>query len=245
MRILIVGMGNVGLRLSDELFILDPVCYDKRYEWYDKPRDGFDIAFICVDTPLVDGRLDDTEVRNAIRDNEAKTYVIKSTVMPGTTESIIEDTGKAVVFSPEYYGTTQHSPESIDFTVLGGNRYDCVKVQQVLQEVHDASHRFVITDPRTAELAKLMENCWIATKVSFCNQFLDLANANQVCYEELREIFVMDPRVNPSHSYVYRTQPYWDSHCLNKDVPATAALGAPLIGAVVRYNEERKSRANI
>ena len=243
MRTLIVGMGNVGFRLYDELRRIHPECYDKS-KWYPRPEGEFDVAFVCVDTPLVEGVLDDTEVRNAIMENDARTYVIKSTVMPGTTESLVAETGRNIVFSPEYYGTTQHGPGRCDFTVLGGAKGDCIRVQQCLQEVYDASHRFVITDARTAELAKLMENSWIATKVSFCNQFLDLAERNDVSYEELREIFVMDPRVSPSHTFCYRDRPYWSSHCLDKDVPATASMGAPLIDAVIAFNEQRRQRCD-
>jgi hypothetical protein len=42
---------------------------------------------------------------------------------------------------------------------------------------------------------------------------------------------------------VYRDHPYWDSHCLNKDVRALAATAhAPLLDSVIRFNEEQKAR---
>ena len=41
-----------------------------------------------------------------------------------------------------------------------------------------------------------------------------------VNYSELRECFVADPRVNPSHTFVYSSYPYYDSKCFNKDLPA-------------------------
>ena len=247
MRVLIVGMGNVGTRLCAELAPLGPECYDKTDPF--GPEGRYDFAFICVDTPLVHTEngyvLDDVAIHQAMDEVVADIYVIKSTVMPMTTEMITFSTRNHIVLSPEYYGTTQHGPKDTGFTVLGGDREDCIKVQQLLQGVYDASHRFVITDHRTAELAKLMENCWIATKVSFCDQFYDLAERYGVSYEELREIFVMDPRVSPSHTYVYRDRPYWSSHCLDKDVPATASMGAPLIDAVIAFNDARKQQCNI
>lgn len=39
---------------------------------------------------------------------------------------------------------------------------------------------------KTAELAKYMENCWIATKVTFCNEFADIAAQYGISYNELR-----------------------------------------------------------
>ena len=241
MRALIVGFGTVGRNLSEELWRIEPDVYD-RYMGIDSRFGHYDVAFVCVDTPNTEhGWCDLTEVKHAISANDADVYVIRSTVLPGTTRDLSEGLGKRVVFSPEYYGSTQHNASGFDFTILGGRKRDCVAVQQLLQEQYDGSHRFVLTDSRTAELAKYMENAWIATKVSFCDQFFDIAESMGVCYEELRELFVMDPRVSPSHTYVPRDAPYWDSHCLNKDVPAIAeTCDAPLLKAVVSFNEKRK-----
>ena len=241
LRALIVGYGTVGRNLGRELATLHPDVYDK-YEGIRSYGGRYDVAFVCVDTPLVDGRLDTTEVESAIRENEADVFVVKSTVPVGTTSRLREETGRRVVFSPEYYGSTQHANNyDFGFTILGGPREDCVPVIQLLQGVYDGRHRFRVTDTETAELAKLMENAWIATKVSFCDQMLDIAESEGVCYEELRELFLLDPRVSPAHTFVYRDHPYWSSHCLDKDVPELAnAHDAPLLDAVIEFNESRQ-----
>ena len=244
MNVLIIGVGTVGSNLAKELAVLKPHLYDK-YKGIDTRRDGlrYDAAFVCVDTPMTgDSACDLSEVRSAIRENDAGVFIIKSTVLPGTTEKLAEETGKSVIFSPEYYGGTQHCNNfSFPFTILGGKKDDCVKVVQILQHVYDGTHSFRITDSRTAELAKYMENSYLAMKVSFCQQFFDIAEKTGVCYEELRELFVLDPRVEPSHTFVYRDRPYWDSHCLNKDVRAIAeAHDAQLLLDMIGFNESRK-----
>jgi UDP-glucose 6-dehydrogenase len=244
-RVLIVGYGIVGHNLSKELAALSPVVYDK-YKGMDERVPGmrYDLAFICVDTPRTeDCPCDTSEVMDAILHNDAETFVIKSTVLPGTTDRLCAETGKPCVFSPEYYGGTQHANAyDYRYSILGGKREPCVKVIQKLQQVYDGRHTFRITDATTAELTKYMENAFLATKVSFCQQFFDIAQSLGVCYEELRELFVLDPRVNPSHTFVSREHPWWSSHCLDKDVPAIAdAFDAPLIRAVVDYNESRKA----
>ena len=171
-------------------------------------------------------------------------FVIKSTVLPGTTDKIRKQTGQNVIFSPEYYGETQHCNNfDFDFTILGGEKQDCIKVVQILQKIYDGRHSFRITDSKTAEIAKYMENAWLATKVSFCSQFFEIAENNGINYEELRELFILDPRVNPSHTFIYRDHPYWDSHCLNKDVPAIAITeDAKFLKSVIEYNSSRKSK---
>ena len=245
-RTLIIGYGTVGSNLSEELSLLNPAIYDKFKPYYTtKKEKHYDFAFVCVDTPYSDPyhKCDLFQVYNAIEENDADIYVIKSTILPGTIDALKQKyPNKHIVFSPEYYGATQHCNNfKFDFTILGGDKADCFKVQQLLQYVYDARHTFYIVDARTAELAKYMENSWLATKVSFCHQFYDIAKKCNVNYEELRELFILDPRVNPSHTFVYEDKPYWDSHCLNKDVSAVAeTYDAELLKAVIDFNEKRK-----
>ena len=245
-KVLIVGYGVVGKNLYKELCPLAPSVYDK----YLRYSSGFtetshDVAFICVDTPLIEGAndLDIAEVRNAINDNEADIYVIKSTCPVGTVDMLKSQTGKSSVYSPEYYGDTQHCNNyKFDFTVLGGDKADCIQIQQLLQNCYDARHIFRLVDAKTAELVKFMENSWLATKVSFCNQFYNICQNYNVAYEDLRELFILDPRVNPSHTFVYSDHPYWDSHCLNKDVPHIAySNDAEFLEAVIKFNEHQKA----
>ena len=218
----------------------------------------YDVAFICVDTPCTEESVCDiTQVRMAIEETPAKVYVIKSTVLPQTTRHLEEEFEvdsyrkfgddshrKHIIFSPEYYGATQHCNNfDFNFTILGGNEEDCLKVQQVLQHVYDARHTFHIVDSTTAELAKYMENCWIAMKVSFCCNFRNIAKLYGSLYEPLRELFILDPRVNPSHTFVYDEKPYWSSHCLDKDVNAIAeASNNDFLKFIVEFNNKSKNK---
>lgn len=242
-KALIIGFGVVGANLARELERISPDTCDK-YKGIEAEHDRHDVGFVCVDTPLVDGALDCTEVENAVRENDCEVYVVKSTVPVGYTDSLAEKTGKRVVFSPEYYGATQHCLNfDFDFTILGGKTKDCAYVQQVLQDVYDGRHTFAFSDARTAELAKLMENSWIACKVSFCIDFKEACDELGLEYSRLRELFVLDPRVNPSHTYVYDEHPYFYSHCLDKDVPAAAAqLDLKTVSVILEVNKCRKEQ---
>lgn len=247
-NVLIIGYGVVGHNLAKDLEKLNPDIIDKYKEGVTTKVAGkhYDIAFICVDTPYIYGKstCDTTEVVNALHENDADIYVFKSTILPGTVDKLAKETGKKIVFSPEYYGGTQHCNNfDFNFTILGGDRESCKEVIQVLQGIYDARHTFHITDAKTAELTKYMENSWLATKVSFCQQFYNIAEELRVDYEELRECFLLDPRVNRAHTFVYRDHPFWDSHCLNKDVPAIAdAYDAPLLKAVIDFNDKQKNK---
>ena len=135
LNVLIIGYGVVGNNLENEIKSLSPDIIDKY-----KPEDnkiskssseeGYDLAFVCVNTPFIDDGdpCDYSEVINAINENKDKmkedgVFVIKSTILPGTTELVKEETKQNVIFSPEYYGSTQHNNNfEFDYTVLAGDR---------------------------------------------------------------------------------------------------------------------------
>ena len=250
MNILICGYGNIGKHIFKEFEILknNITIYD-RYK--DKFNDisilnkHYDYAFVCVPTEkLQDGECNTSEVLWICKLINADIIIIKSAVPVGTCESIGKNN---IVISPEYYGTTQHSLDSPGFVILGGDKKYTCKAAELYSRVKNGSFKYIFVDWRTAELAKYMENCWIAAKVTFCNEFADIAAKFNINYEELRECFVADERVNPSHTYVYRDKPYYDSHCLNKDIPALLSfcknkgVDTPLMNAVNLINQRRKN----
>ena len=244
--VLIVGYGVVGHNLCNELQVLQPHIYDKyKTEHNTKEDKKYDFAFICVDTPFNENEdCDIAQVRNAIQENDAEIYIIKSTVLPNTTEHLRKELNKNIIFSPEYYGGTQHCNNfEFNFTILGGEKEHCLKVQQLLQYVYDARHTFRIVDSRTAELTKYMENSFLGVKVAFCCQFYEIAKKLGINYEELRELFILDPRVNDSHTFVYEEHPYYKSHCLDKDIPAIANyVDAELLKEVIKFNNKQKKK---
>lgn len=250
-KTLIVGYGITGKNLHKELKKVNIDLFDKKYDGYlfNPTYNTYDLIFVCVDTPYKgkDNPCDLSAIHSVIEQWKPKlesdgVFVIKSTLLPGNTRKLAHKYNVKIVHSPEYYGDTQHCNNfTYNFTILGGEKKDCIKVQQFLQMCHDATHTFRIVDYETAELAKYMENCYLAMKVSFCNQFYEIAETVGVNYETLRELFILDPRINPSHTFVYRDMPYWDSHCLNKDVRAIADnQKAELLLEIIKFNEKQK-----
>lgn len=250
--ILIIGYGTVGKNLRKELSDRNPDIYDK-YKSYESTKPfqfkRYSVAFVCVPTPYSgeDTPCDLFEVKNAVLSHDADVYVIKSTILPGTTDNLKLQTGKRIVYSPEYKGETPNSLNyEFPFTILGGEKSDCDYVVQQIQKCYDGRHKYIVTDSKTAELVKYMENAFLATKVSFCVQFWELAKSLGVSYTELRELFLLDPRVHPSHTLVFENAPYWDSHCLSQDMNAiTSAFPCDLLTAIILYNKRNKELYSI
>lgn len=259
-KTLIVGYGHIGQQVETELDEICPDIADIKFPEYFKRKQysEYDAIFICVNAPFVPGgsNCDLSDVVSAMKTTapylkEEGIFILRTTILPSMAREIVYGNyGYRTVFSPAWYGCTIHSDQSrfnFNFTVLGGSyKRECRKAQQIFQQCHDASHRFFITTPTTALMAKYMENCWIATKVVFCNQFAKIANCYDADYNEVREIFISDPRVNPSHTFVNEDTPYYDSHCTNKDIAAFAystALISDFMLQIMYANDKAKQDA--
>jgi len=87
--ILIIGYGMVGKHLFKEFpeaDILDP--YQNMYA---KENFEYDYAFVSVPTEMKeDGSCDTSIVEDVITNTNAKIYIIKSTIIPGTTDKLKE-----------------------------------------------------------------------------------------------------------------------------------------------------------
>lgn len=253
MRIGIAGFGTVGKAVGrlfasgaqPELRIFDK--YLDEHCGLDRLRElnDCDVVFVCVPTPFDEGRhtCDLSAILDIVRSVSAP-MCIKSTVPPGTVDWLTSHTKKRIAFSPEYIGESSGHvwPEatSCGFVIIGGDPEACRITRLAYESCARSSIRIVETSARAAELAKLMTNCYLATKVSFVNQFFDLASAIGVDYGELRELFLMDPRVESSHTVVTSERGF-AGKCLPKDVSNTIAWaeqygGAPLLEAVADYN---------
>lgn len=243
--VLIVGYGIVGHNVAKELEKLKPDIYDKYKPEHNTKKDiKYDFVFICVDTPYIDKKTpcDISQVKEALKENDADIYIIKSTVLPKTTLMLQKETGKRIVFSPEYYGETQNCNNyKFDFTILGGSKPSCIEVIQLLQDVYDGRHVFEMTDSTTAEFVKYMENVDLATRVCEHVAFFEEAEKIGVYYEEARRLYLHDPRMNKSHTNVFREHPYYDSKCLNKDVAAFVEFtGSEFFKFIEEYNNMQK-----
>lgn len=244
-RIVIAGNGIVGgnmRKIFPEAVIHDPpkgVIATERYH----------VAFICVPTPCKEsGECETSIVEEAIDQVNADIYCVRSTVPPGTCARLSEQLNKNIVFMPEYYGETVHANNyKYDFIILGGSIKNTAYIADLYKRINTGDLRIFQTTFETAELVKYMENCFLGIKVTFCNEFYRIAKTIGVNYEELREMFIADPRIGRSHTFVYEDTPYYDSKCLNKDIPAliefasSVGIDATLMKAVRATNDKHKS----
>lgn len=250
LRIGIVGGGIVGQAMRT-LFGADAVVYDPVLASGGVGRDAINAclaAFVCVPTPLArDGSCDTSIVEEVIAWLATPFIVVRSTVAPGTTDRLRRQTGKRIIFQPEYLGQTPshvHADMSARrFVVLGGPIEDASPVADLYKRYYNATVRFHFCDALTAELAKYMGNAFFAAKVAFVNEFYEIAKAFGVDFNHLREIWLADDRINPDHTDVYPHERGFGGKCLPKDLSAIIAAAheqgydAGVLTALLAANE--------
>lgn len=226
-RIGVVGAAGVVGTAMRKLCGPETVAYDSK-QGYSQDRNAVnacDAVFVCVPTPTgADGSCDTSTVEEVVSWIEAPLIILRSTVAPGTTDRLRRTYGKRIVFQPEYLGET---PAHVfgnmverSFVVLGGATEDTSRAADLYKHYYNSMVYFYFCDALTAEVAKYMENSFYAVKVTFVNEFYDIAKAHGVDYNALREIWLADTRISRDHTFVYPDARGFSGKCLPKDVNA-------------------------
>lgn len=237
-KIGIIGNGFVGSAIAFGFGLhADINIYDvdktKTMNTLEETINGSDIIFICVPTPMHlerNGSIDLTIMKQALAsaatvdDGRPRVYVIKSTVIPGTTEYFKKKyPNLRIVFNPEFL--TERSAR-LDFInasriVLGGHPRDTKRVSE-LYRVRFPHTKIIQTDSRSAEFIKYICNCFFATKVSFMNEMHQVADRLKLDWDSVMDGFISDGRMGNSHFDVpgHDGQLGFGGKCFPKDINA-------------------------
>ena len=232
MKIGIVGCGYVGKAVAKmfvrqhDITIQDPDAGEAG----DVNRDMCDVVFVCVPTPMDEsGQCDTSIVEAVVTSVKAPMIILKSTVAPGTTDAMIQATGKNIVFSPEYAGESSYWSShafhrdmvATPFFCFGGAPKNTSKCVDLYLTVAGPEKRYIQTTAKTAELAKYAENTFFATKIMFCYEFAKICEAHGADWNSVREVWLADPRINPMHTAAFaRNERPFGGKCLPKDLSA-------------------------
>ena len=248
MKIGIVGLGHVGTAMHN--LFKDAIIYDK-YKNIGSMNEinKCDAAFVCVPTPMKDdGSCDTTAVDEVLNWCECKVIILRSTVRVGYTREMTEKLHKKIVFQPEYYGETVAHPfaDLSDRTWLsfGGTQEAIDLAIDAYKTVINSNVRIYQAPSDEVELAKYMENAFLATKVIFINEMYDICEKLGLNYNQVREIWIADSRIGTSHTFIYKDKRGYDGSCLPKDISELHTLEKEnglddtLINAVIEKNKK-------
>jgi UDPglucose 6-dehydrogenase len=224
-----------------------------------------DITFNCVGTPsLPDGSIDLGHVEKTSADigtalSEMDRYhvvVSKSTIVPSTTDTIIKPilektSGKnagedfGLCMNPEFLreGAALHDSLHPDRIVVGG--IDKRSIDTVMKVYEGFDCPKMATDLRTAEMIKYGANCFLATKITFANEFANICEMFGVDVYEMMKGVGLDFRINPSF---LNAGVGFGGSCFPKDVNAITATAKKngytprILNAILDVNETQPLR---
>jgi len=195
-----------------------------------------DFIFVCLPTPMKEnGEQDISYIENFFSNiglyNTDAIFILKSTVLPGTTKQLTDKFNFNIVFSPEFLTEKTAKLDMLTQSriIFGGDRELCLKVLELFMARFGKKH-YIITDSTTAEFTKYMANTFLAVKVSVVNEFYRMANELGVEWNDALEGFVSDPRIGNSHTQVpgHDGKLGFGGTCFPKDINALITLGKEL-----------------
>jgi UDPglucose 6-dehydrogenase len=223
------------------------------------------VVFIAVQTPTLEGGGTDLRAVEAVAReigcalNGYKVIVTKSTVPVGATQRVkelireeLDAAGREESFSvasnPEFLreGAAIGDFMRPDRVVIGAED-DAARaiLRDLYRPLYLNETPFVFTNVATAELTKYAANAFLATKISFINEFANLCETVGGDVQALARGIGLDGRIGKKFLHA---GPGFGGSCFPKDTRAAAhfarALGNSLeiVEATVRVNDRQRAR---
>ncbi|MDL0127555.1 UDP-glucose 6-dehydrogenase AglM [Halobacterium salinarum] len=231
---------------------------------YEAVRDT-DVTFLALPTPArEDGSIDTSIMESgaaslgeALAGADDHMVVVKSTVVPGTTEDVVESALVSAGFddpllaiNPEFLrmGSAVDDFRHPDKVVFGARRdaaYDQLHAvfEPLLADAADAT--VVETGLREAEMIKYANNAFLASKVSLINDLGNICKELGVDAYEVADAIAEDDRIS---GQFLRSGVGWGGSCFPKDVAAITAAAKDagyepaMLEAAVEVNDRQPER---
>ena len=234
----------------------------------DEAVENSEISLICVGTPSnLDGSINLEHIKRVCCDigcalrtkNKFHVIVIRSTVLPGTTEGVLipileDDSGEkistdfGVCVNPEFMREGQavhdfYNPERIVVGATDKNSGDLV--EKIYMGINAP---IVQVDIKTAEIIKYVDNVFHGMKVAFANEIGTVCRNLGIDGREVMKIFCTDHKLNLSPYYFMPGFAFGGS-CIPKDLRAILhktkelEIDSPLIGSILDSNQKHVDRA--
>lgn len=162
-----------------------------------------EVIFICVPTPYhLDIGFNLSYIEDACQNLEGeKVAVLKSTVVPGTTESLQRKYPRhKFLFNPEFLVESRANEDMLhpDRQIVGYTEQSKDWAETILSILPKA-HFEKIMRSKEAEMVKYFGNTFLSVKVIFACEMYKLCQNLGIGYEVVKDAASADPRIGPSH----------------------------------------------
>jgi UDPglucose 6-dehydrogenase len=236
MQIGIIGVGFVGKAVKQAFsFKHNVIGYDNALPEYKETWPEIlkcAMVFVCVPTPTIVNRQNIDALHDVLQklsdDNYEGPVVVKCTVLPGTMARYQKlRKNLTLVHNPEFLTAVASFADFMSQkTVLIST-----KLKSTAMLVYEA-YRTVMPNVgliyddcfQVTECAKYMSNCFLASKVTWCNEFANVCTAAGADYDDVLTMALSQGLIAPNHTRVPGPdgQRGYGGACFPKDVKALA-----------------------
>jgi UDPglucose 6-dehydrogenase len=197
---------------------LERVCEESEILFVCLPT-PYDEETLAIDLSIMDGALAGVAPRLA---GSGTVVVVKSTVVPGTTERYAATWPEVnFAFNPEFLTEANYLRDFVEterIVVGAANDWVAQRVIDLYRTVFTATP-ILRMSTTAAEIVKYQSNITLAAKVALANVFYDVCAAQGVKYEDVQRAVALDSRIGPSHLGV-TTERGFGGKCFPKDLGA-------------------------
>src|SRR3989344_1463941 len=230
-----IGQGYIGKNYADDFekrgFQVVRYALEAPFNGNKEKIKDYDIVFIAVPTPTTPKGFDYSIIKNVLSlIGIGKIAVIKSTILPGTTEELQKKFPKIIVLnSPEFLSEkTAARDASNPFSNIVGIPQSSEKYQKAAKLVHGVLPKapFTLTCKRKeAELIKYIHNGSGYTQIIFFNTMYDLARTLKVDWQPIESAIFADPMIcNRYAKPLHKSGRGAGGNCFLKDFAALSRL---------------------
>jgi GDP-mannose 6-dehydrogenase len=226
-----------------------------------------ELSLLCVGTPTKkNGSFEYSHLMGAVREvgagiarkSEPHIVALRSTLLPGTTESLVipeleKVSGKkagtdfTVHVNPEFLreGSALLDFDNQPFVIIGSAAGTS---GVVFEKLYDGTGPCFHVTIKTAETLKYICNTFHALKITFANEIGMICQALGIDSHEIMRLFCRDTKLNISPAYLKPGFAFGGS-CLPKDLRAllyqakTLDVETPLLSAILQSNQLQVQRA--
>jgi len=219
MRVQIAGLGVVGKAQAHLMRKLGHTVtgYDVQSVNFpeirvtDEPVKDADLTFICPPEKAVPGVLD-----YLVKSKVHNPYVIKSTIPPGTSQTLMQEYGVHICHNPEFLREETAFEDVLNqkFVIIGEC---CHEHGDLLSEAYaPLGAKIIRTQSNISETAKLVLNNYLSTLITFWNEVDKLCSIIKIDTEDVADIIKNDERVS-EYGTSFFGRPF-GGKCLPKDL---------------------------
>lgn len=220
-----------------------------------------DMIFLCLPTPTIEGEQKIGAIFKTLNILSSEDYprpiIIKSTVLPGTTDSL--DRGFKnlnLVHNPEFL-TERNAHQDLmhQKAILVGsrNKEALNHVAEFWEAFDEMATVLRYNSPLETELAKYIHNCFLAIKVSLMNDFKEMSDCLGIEFQAALSGALALGKIGDTHTLVPGPdgKPGFGGMCFTKDTAALSTfckdnqLECGIIDAAIKANQGRRGEIDV